>query len=246
MSNLRLTIEYDGEDFQGWQKQSAAPTVQEHIEHILSGLHQKPIKVFGASRTDSGVHAKAQVAHFISEKNLGPYQWMAILNNSLPNTIRVTEICEMPEDFHAQKNIRSKIYEYRILNRPFASAIDRRVHWYPKELDWAAIEAAMPYFIGQHDFQSFKASNSSAKTSVRTIYSFKLYRETADIYRFEIEGSGFLKQMIRNIIGTLILVGKGKLSGDAIPGIILSCDRTKAGPTAPPEGLTLVRVNYLN
>jgi tRNA pseudouridine38-40 synthase len=242
--NIKIVLEYDGENYQGWQRQSHAPSIQKTLEDILSQVLEKPTVVYGSSRTDSGVHAKAQVANFYSEKNLEPMKWMSIFNTQLPKDIRVIAVEEMKEDFHSQKKVHSKVYEYRILNRPFASALDRHLCFLPQKIDWHSIQKAMPYFLGEHDFKSFQGAGSTVKTTVRKILRFELYQESEHLYRFEIEGSGFLKQMVRAIIGTLLEVGEGKRTVESIPEVIAACDRQKAGRTAPASGLCLVKINY--
>lgn len=245
MKNVRLQIEYDGTDFHGWQRQLGKPTIQALLEDNLSDVLGKRVIVYGASRTDSGVHARCQVAHFYCDSETIPsHQWKYILNYRLPRTIRVQESEEVPFAFHSQKDAIEKTYEYRVLNRPMASALDRRVYFYPGKLDWKKMQETLPHFVGTHDFRAFQGAKATVLTTVRTVHAFSLLTESEGLYRFEIRGSGFLKQMVRAILGTVFEVGEGKLSPEAIPTILASKDRRQAGRTLPPYGLCLVCIRY--
>ena len=244
MRNIRLDIEYDGEGLFGWQKQANHPTVQGLIEARLKQLSGKPVTLYGASRTDTGVHARGQVANFYSELEIPEAKWGEVLNVGLPLNVRVVRATEMGPDFHAQKHTVSKLYEYRVHNSKFPSALDRRVYFYPYPLDWEAIRAAMPHFEGEHDFKAFQCTGSGVKTSVRKILSFRLSEGPNGLYTFSVEGTGFLKQMVRSIVGTVIEVGEGKRTPGEIPGILAGRDRGLAGRTAPASGLCLMRINY--
>lgn len=242
--NIRLDIEYDGTDFCGWQRQQDRPTIQAHIEDVVAKVERRKVTVFGAGRTDSGVHAKGQVAHFDSQYGLPAERWRDILNTHLPPSIRIQRATEQPERFHAQKDALTKIYEYRVLNRGAASALDRRVLFNPTPIDWDKVRAALPYFVGYRDFASFQGANASTKTSDRTLLKFELVDDGDGYYRFVLIGTGFLKHMVRNLVGTVLEIGAGKRKAEDIPAIFASCDRRKAGRTAPAHGLCLVRVNY--
>jgi tRNA pseudouridine38-40 synthase len=244
VDNILLKIEYDGTEFSGWQRQSHDPSIQAAIEDILSKFTGRKTVLYGASRTDAGVHAKGQMANFEAEPKMAPEKWAAFLNAGLPRSIRIIQSQLVPERFHAQKMAQSKIYEYRLLQRSCPSAWDRTVGFYPTKLNWDAIRKAMPHFVGEKDFKAFQGARASVLTTVRTIYRFELFEESEGLYRFVIEGSGFLKQMVRAIIGTLIEVGSGKKAPEDIPRIIESCDRRQAGFTADAAGLCLVKVNY--
>lgn len=244
MRNVRLQIEYDGTDFQGWQRQLDRPTIQAFIEDNLAEVLGRRTVIYGASRTDSGVHARGQVANFYTDGKITPAQWRSVLNFRLPKTIRILESSEMPLAFHAQRDALDKVYEYRILNRPVSSALDRRVLFYPKPLDWAAMRATLPHFVGTKDFRSFQGAKAERKTTVRTIHSFDLFEDAPGLYRFRICGSGFLKQMVRTIVGTLLEVGEGKRTIDSIPAVIASGQRQKAGRTISAYGLCLVEIRY--
>lgn len=242
--NVRLEIEYDGTGFAGWQRQPHKPTVQAHIEDTIASVVGQRTVVYGASRTDSGVHALGQVANFFVE---GPYPaptWRKILNHHLPREIRIVDAREVPLTFHAQKHAVSKIYEYRVLNRNVASALDRKLLFYPKVCDWDRVRRAMPYFLGHHDFKSFQAAKSEVRTTDREILSFTLETEMPGLFVFRIEGTGFLKQMVRSVVGTLLEIGEGKRDPDSIPAILAARDRRAAGHTVGPEGLCLVRIRY--
>ncbi|NBT59460.1 tRNA pseudouridine(38-40) synthase TruA, partial [bacterium] len=219
LENILLTIEYDGTDFSGWQRQSHDPSIQATIEDVLSKFSGKKTVLYGASRTDAGVHAKGQMANFETEPKMPADKWASFLNANLPRAIRILESRQVPDRFHAQKLAQSKIYEYRLLQRSVPSAWDRTVGFYPIRLNWDAVRKAMPYFIGTKDFKAFQGARASVITTVRTIYRFDLFEEREGLYRFEIEGSGFLKQMVRSIVGTLIEVGSGKRSPEDIPRI---------------------------
>lgn len=242
--NIRLDIEYDGSDYCGWQRQLDLPTIQAHIEDVVAKVEGRRVIVFGAGRTDSGVHAKGQVAHFESRYPIPVERWSNILNTHLPPTIRIQRASVQPPHFHAQKSAVTKVYEYRILNRGSASALDRRYLFHPLELDWEKMRTAASMFVGHHDFASFQGANASTKTTDRTLVKFDLLDEGQGYYRFVVEGTGFLKHMVRNLIGTILEIGEGKRALEDIPGILESRDRRKAGKTAPAHGLCLVRVNY--
>lgn len=245
MRNVRLHIEYDGTDFHGWQRQHGKPTIQAFIEDNLTEVLGKRTIVYGASRTDSGVHAKGQVANFYTDcEKIAGEQWSYVLNFRLPRTIRVQRSQDVPLPFHSQKDAMDKIYEYRVLNRAMASALDRRVLFYPGDLDWDAIRKSLPHFVGKHDFKAFQGAKSTVLTTTRTVHSVKLFEEGAGLYRFEVHGSGFLKQMVRTMLGTVLEVGEGKRKGEDIPAIIASKDRRRAGRTLAPHGLCLVSIRY--
>lgn len=244
--NVRLLVEYDGSDFAGWQRQLGSPTVQQTIEDNIRRITGEKNVLYAAGRTDSGVHARGQVCNFFTDYRAPADQWSRILNFFLPRTIRIVESAEVPASFHAQKDAQSKIYEYCVLNRNTASALDRRALFYPRRIDWEKIREALPQFLGEHDFKSFQGAKADVKSTVRTIYRFDLdeSRSALGLYRFEIEGNGFLKQMVRAMVGTLLEIGELKRPVENISRILAERDRKLAGATAPPGGLTLLRVNY--
>ncbi len=244
MKTIRLDLEYDGTPFAGWQRQPHKPTIQGWLEDILGQVHSSKITVYGSSRTDSGVHAMGQVAHFYTEKNYPCDEWRRLLNDSLPPEIRVIRSQKVPDTFHAQKQVISKIYDFRILNGRTASALDRRVYFFPRPIDWGRVERALPYFVGEHDFKSFQGSGSDVLTTTRKIFNFTLHEEGKNTYRLRVEGSGFLKQMVRNMVGTLIEIGEFKREPESIHEILLARDRRRAGKTVPASGLFLMEVKY--
>jgi tRNA pseudouridine38-40 synthase len=241
---VRLLIEYDGADFSGWQRQPHRPSIQAAIEDILGTVIGRKTPVYGASRTDSGVHARGQVANFYTDKDLAAEKWAHVLNYSLPSSVRILESRAVPAAFHAQKAAIGKMYDYRILNRAVNSGLDRRVFFLPSPLRWTNIQKALPYFVGEHDFRAFQAAKADVVTTVRRIDEFRLIEEGAGFYTLRICGNGFLKQMVRAIVGTLVEVGLGKRDPGSLPHVIASRDRRLAGRTAPASGLTLVKVFY--
>lgn len=242
--NILLKIEYDGTDFVGWQRQPDGPTIQSVIEDLLESILNRRVVLYASGRTDSGVHARSQYAMFRGDAKYEAETWAKMLNFSLPPTIRILESRLMPDNFHAQKDVISKTYEYRVLNRKVASAIDRGVHFYPGVLDWEKIKQALKHFVGEMDFKSFQGAKAEVQTTVRTITRLEVIKEASDLYNIRVEGTGFLKHMVRNIVGTLLEVGEGKIAPEEIPNIISARDRRKAGRTVPPNGLYLVKVVY--
>ncbi|MGE3758737.1 MAG: tRNA pseudouridine(38-40) synthase TruA, partial [Pseudobdellovibrionaceae bacterium] len=231
--NIFLRIEYDGSDFAGWQRQAKLPTIQAVIEDILTEVHDHRVVVYGSGRTDSGVHAKGQIATFWSDFDLLPEKWASVLNFSLPKSVRVLESREVPKEFNPQKNIVAKVYEYRVLNRAQNSALDLRTFFMPRKIDWDRVREALPYFEGEKDFKASQGAKSSVKSTLRRVDKFDLVDEGEGFYRFRVVGGGFLKQMVRTMVGTALEVGEGRLEAKDIPAIFESRDRRKAGPTVP-------------
>lgn len=246
MPTLRLLIEYDGTHFAGWQTQPGKRTVQETIEKVLSRITQEKIHLAGASRTDAGVHALGQVAHFKTSSPLSRSRVLAALSGLLPNDIAVKSVQEVPFSFHAQKDAVRKTYRYLVWNARIRSALLHRRVWHVwAPLNVAAMRRAARYLAGRHDFSAFRGAKSDTKTSVRRIYKLAISRQrSANLIKIEITGNGFLKYMVRNIVGTLVEVGRGRLAPGDLAGILKSGDRRKAGMTAPACGLYLVRVVY--
>jgi tRNA pseudouridine38-40 synthase len=241
---FRATIQYVGSQYRGWQIQADGPTVQGVITQTLSRLAGEPVVVTGAGRTDSGVHALGQVAHFhFQERNSIP-DLRKTLNALLPVDIRIIRLEPVSSSFHAQRNARLKRYEYRISTGSVLSPflIDRMCHC-PGKLDAARMHEAASMLIGSHDFTSFTAAASRVRNRRREITRSEVRkRGTTVVYR--VEGRGFLHHMVRNIAGTLIEIGQGKRPADDMPRILQACDRGLAGPTAPASGLYLVRIWY--
>ncbi|OGP72847.1 MAG: tRNA pseudouridine(38-40) synthase TruA [Deltaproteobacteria bacterium RBG_16_50_11] len=245
MRTIKLTIEYDGTNYQGWQVQPQGSTIQGVIEEKLSVLTGEKVHLIGAGRTDAGAHASGQVAHFKTESSLKVLTVQKALNSLLPSDMVIRKVEEVDENFHARKSSRSKIYEYRVLNETVRSPFQREYAWHiPYPLNWGEMKRATKKLIGQHDFSSFRSAGSSTRTSVRKVVRAEWKGSRDGLIRFEIEANGFLKQMVRAIVGTLVEVGKGKISAAEFQGIIESKDRKEAGPTAPAHGLFLKEVKY--
>jgi len=245
MPNFKLFIEYNGTAYHGWQRQKACPTVQGEIEKVVQIMAGKAVTVIGSGRTDAGVHALGQVAHFHCETRLSPETLLSGLNSLLPKDIVIHRIVKTKRDFHARYNARTKTYQYRILNRPIRKAVGRFYTWHVrKPLDLPAMRSAAGYLTGTHDFKSFEGAGSPRSHTLRTVIKAALSKSAGGIILFEIEADGFLKAMVRNIVGTLIYVGLGKIRPEEMEEILRLKDRRKAGPTAPSSGLFLKKVTY--
>ena len=244
MKNIKLEIEFDGTNYHGWQSQINAVTVQDVVEDAIKTLTGEYCALTGASRTDAGVHALGFAANFKTESSIPPGRFSYALNGILPEDISVKSSMEVEDSFHARYSARAKLYKYLIYNHSQPSALLRKRAWHVSGvLDSESMKQAIKHFLGTHCFTSFKSSGSSAKSDVRTIQKVELACEE-DIIKFEIQGDGFLYNMIRILAGTLKEVGTGKLRPDEMKEIILSCNRDRAGLTAPPHGLYLVKVIY--
>ena len=244
MRNIKLIIEYDGTGYHGWQSQINALTIQDVVQDAIKKLTGEEVSLIGSSRTDFGVHALGQVANFLTESKIPAEKFSFALNSLLPDDIVIKCSQQVPLDFHSRFCAKGKKYKYLIFNSSHPSAIFRNRAWnvfIPLKLD--LMKSASEYIIGEHDFSSFRASGSSIKSSIRNITNISLSRD-AEIITLEIEGNGFLYNMVRIITGTLVSVGSGKIAPDEMKVILESRDRTKAGPTAPAQGLFLVHVNY--
>ena len=245
MPSFRLTLEYDGADFQGWQVQPGGRTVQGALEQAIGRVTSKRVRVIGAGRTDAGVHAEGQVASVRVETNLAPAALRHALNGVLPADVAVSEALVVPEEFDACRDARGKLYRYSIWNSAILSPLRRRRSLpLRRPLDLAAVGEAARLLVGTHDFASFQSSGSQVKTTVRTLTRCEAVGEVPGLVEIFVEGSGFLRHMVRTLAGTLIEVGSGRRAPDSLPGILAARDRARAGPTAPALGLTLVRVNY--
>ncbi|MBQ8952983.1 MAG: tRNA pseudouridine(38-40) synthase TruA [Clostridia bacterium] len=244
MARIRLTVEYDGTNYSGWQRQENAVSVQQRLEEALEKLLREPVRVTGASRTDAGVHALGQTVHFDTASRIPPEKYAFALNTMLPDDIRVRASQAAAPDFHARFHARGKIYRYMMFNSPHASALLRSSHahvMYP--LDVALMNAEARAVTGTHDFAAFAASGSVAKDTVRTIYDCRVARSGEEVMLL-VHGSGFLYNMVRILAGTLIQVGSGKLERGAIERALSGRSRLALGVTAPAHGLTLMRVFY--
>ena len=251
MQTVKLTIAYDGSDFHGWQLQPGLATIQGALHDAIRQITQEPITIHGASRTDAGVHALGQVAHFKTHSTLDAQEIQRGMNALLPPTIRVVATQEVGQDFHARWLAQGKTYRYRIYRGEVLPPFDhRRAFHYPWPLDEAAMSAAARAFEGQHDFSSFAASTGSEEDDKdrdmqRVIHSSEIVREPQrDEIAYVVRGRSFLRYMVRKIVGTLIEVGKGRLAPTDIPEIFAARDRSRSGPTVPPEGLYLVALEY--
>lgn len=251
MRNIKLTISYDGANFHGWQIQPGLPTIQGLLNDAARTITQENIVVHGASRTDSGVHALGQVAHFKTLSRLPAAEFQRALNALLPPAIRIVDAEEVGPEFHSRWLAQAKTYHYRIYRGRVLTPFDygRALH-YPGPLNEDAMAAAARQFEGEHDFTSFAASSGSeeddgARNTVRLIYSSELVGHAAsEGIEYRVRGKSFLRYMVRKIVGTLIEVGKGKLAVSDISRILEMRDRSSSGPTAPPEGLYLVSLEY--
>jgi len=243
--NIKLLIEYDGTNYQGWQVQPKGPTIQGILEEKIGLLTGQSVQLFGSGRTDSGVHALGQVAHFKTQSQMDTHTIQRALNSLLPHDIVIQKVEEVDEGFHARKYSKSKIYEYRILNRNLRSAFHRGYVWHiPQKLNLTEMKKATQSLIGEHDFSAFRTVGSPTRTTVRRVIRAEWKRGRDGLIRFEIEANGFLKQMVRSIIGTLVEIGKGRMEAAEIREILNSRDRKEAGPTAPAQGLFLKEVKY--
>lgn len=245
MRTIKLLIEYDGTNYQGWQVQPRGPTIQGTLEEKLRLLTGEPIQLIGSGRTDSGVHALGQVAHFKTQSQMDVHSIQRALNSLLPHDIVIQKIEEVEEGFHARRHSKSKLYEYRILNRNLRSAFHRGYVWHiPQKLNLKEMKEAAQYLIGEHDFSSFRSVGTPTRTAVRKVIRAEWKRDREGFLCFKIEATGFLKQMVRAMVGTLVEVGRGRIRAAEFQEILDSKDRRKAGPTAPAQGLFLKEVKY--
>lgn len=244
--NFKLIIEYDGSAYHGWQRQKDLATIQGTVEAALKVMIGQSVTVIGSGRTDAGVHALNQVASFLAETHLTAEIFKRGLNSLLPEDIVVKDCQSVPDNFHARYNVSSKIYEYIILNRNLPSAIFRQYAWHiRKKLDLERMRAAVVCLNGTHDFSAFEGSGSPRSSPVRTVMNISLKdRMDGGHLAVCVEADGFLRCMVRNIVGTLVDVGKGRTSPGAFQDILKSRDRKRAGATAPPHGLFLKEVKY--
>lgn len=239
-----MKIAYDGSSFAGWQRLPDKRTVQGTIENALSKMLNEAIQIDGAGRTDAGVHALGQFASFNTTRKISLKQLEGAINNFLPEDVQMLALYERDENFHARYSAKGKVYGYKIkVDERLTPFESRYIAYHKKSLDEVAIRQAMKAFVGQHDFKTFMASGSSIQNTIRTIKRFDLKIDGAYWY-FEIEGDGFLYNMVRIIIGSLLDIGEGKISAGKIPEILESYDRSKAKRTAPSCGLYLVDVRY--
>lgn len=244
MRTLKLIIEYEGTRYAGWQIQPNGLSVQEVVEGALARLLRERVRVFSSGRTDAGVHARGMVAAFQTEKTIPLGAFSDGLNSLLPQDISIRDASEAPLGFSPRRDAKGKHYRYTILNTPRRSPLSRLYVWrIGRRLDLKAMDQASRHFVGEMDFSAFRAANCSAKTTIRRVDSLDIALE-GDLIVIDVRGSGFLKNMVRIIVGTLVAVGSGRMSPDEIPVILASGDRKMAGSTAPPQGLCLMEVFY--
>ena len=244
----RLLISYDGTPFGGWQVQRSAPSIQGFIQEALQTiLRESPLHITGSGRTDAGVHAKGQVAHFTYSRPFDLKRTFLSLNALLPPEIRILEFSAAPDDFHARYSATGKLYHYHLHLDPIINPFNRLyTTYFPYPLDLSLIQEAIPHFVGEHDFTSFANAPSkgcAARKPIRTLRRLGVHEEKGGI-RLEFEGNGFLYKMVRNITGTLLDVGKKKIAPHEIPSILEARDRREASQAAPPQGLFLMQVFY--
>jgi tRNA pseudouridine38-40 synthase len=250
MPNYKLTLEYDATGLLGWQKQPDGASVQSCLEEALFRMCGERVTAYCSGRTDQGVHALGQVASVMLPKAFVPYTLMQGMNYHLlqttpePAAISVLAVEEVPDDFHARFSAKRRYYRYRIINRRGALAIDRRYAWHVGvPLDHEAMQEATQYFIGHHDFTSFRASECQSKSPLKTLDALEVKRE-GELITIETNALSFLHHQVRNMVGTLKLIGAGKLPPESVKAMLAAKDRSAAGPTAPAEGLFFVRVEY--
>jgi tRNA pseudouridine38-40 synthase len=244
MRNIKLTIAYDGTDFHGWQRQAGVRTVQGVLEDALHDVTGENVTATASGRTDAGVHALAQVVHFLTISRHTPETFVRALNAHLPDDVRVASAIEKPQAFHATLDAKSKRYRYVIDNGRFADPFQLRYSWYVRyPLDTAAMARAGTALLGRHDFHSFETDWPNRTSSVRTIFDLAVNR-AGSLVTIEVEADGFLYNMVRAITGTLARVGKGKQLESWVAEVLAAEDRALAGPTAPAKGLFLVKVSY--
>ena len=244
MRNIKLTIEYDGTSYGGWQKQKNNRTIQQCIEEAIKLLTGEEVELIGSSRTDAGVHAKGMVANFITNSKIPSDKFREAINTKLPDDIGIIKSEEVDKNFHSRYDSKGKTYCYTLVNRYEKVCLGRSyVYQVRDELNYNLMKDAAKYFLGKHDFKAFKTNGSSVKTSVRTISGLELELK-GDVLKIFISADGFLYNMVRILAGTLMAVGMGQRTPEEMPKILAACDRAAAGPTAPAKGLMLAGMEY--
>lgn len=244
MRNIKLIVQYDGTDYAGFQVQPDVPTIQGALEDALGRILKHKVRIRAAGRTDAGVHALGQVVTVRTDTAIPAHSLADALDNALPPAIAVSAGVELPAGFHPQYDAVAKLYSYRILNRREPSPFIGRFAWHVRAaLDVEAMAAGGEALLGRHDFSAFEAAGSGVTDKVRTLERLDCERH-GDVIELRARADGFLYLMVRNIVGTLVEVGLGRLAPEAVGEILASRDRANAGPTAPPQGLCLVRVDY--
>lgn len=246
MRRIKLIVAYDGTEYSGWQIQPEAPTIEMYLDKAIRELTGENVHVTGASRTDAGVHAYGNVAVFDTESTIPGDRFTFALNRFLPDSIVIQDSWEVSVDFHPRHCDTRKTYEYRILNTAVPLPQKRNFTWHVAgSIDIEKMKEAAAYIVGEHDFKSFCCVRTQAESTVRTIYSLEVLQEGSEII-IRIKGNGFLYNMVRIIAGTLIQVGKGRFKPEYVKQMLEANDRTVAGQTAPPQGLTLVGIEYVD
>lgn len=244
-TNYKVLLQYDGSGYHGWQRQRGVLTIQEVVETRLAVMTCEPVTLIGAGRTDAGVHARGQVANFLTSTGIPPRRLLEGLNSLLPEDIVALDLSAVPRDFHARYRARSKLYEYRIHNSSRRLALGRQYVWHiGQPLNWDLMEESLGFLEGRHDFASFQAAGSSVRNTERTVLSTAVVAHPEDVWSIQIAADGFLRYMVRAIVGTLVEVGRGKLSDEEFVALLAARDRKRAGMTAPARGLCLVEVRY--
>lgn len=247
MRNLKLTLQYDGADYVGWQRQDAGVSIQSLLEEALAPIEGAPVVVHGAGRTDAGVHALAQVATVVLHAGIAPATLARALNGVLPPQVRVLSVEEAGMDFHARFSASGKIYDYRIVNAPIISPFLYRYAWHVSHpLELTRMREASSVLVGTHDFAAFQGAGSVVASTRRTVRSIEWAEGCGSDLPLvmRMEGDGFLRHMVRNIVGTLVDVGRGRWPAGEVAAILSGGDRGRAGRTAPAQGLFLARVLY--
>lgn len=246
MVHICMLVSYDGTGYGGFQIQKNAPTIQGELEKALARIYREPLRITGAGRTDAGVHARGQVVHYAAPFEIPPLRLPAAFNVLLPRDIVVLEAKPVDPDFHACFSARGKVYSYTVDRAQYPQVMRRRYTCHlPGAFDRQAVREATRLFRGRHDFSAFRASGSSARSTVRTLHRVELNELPAEqLLRFVIEGDGFLYRMVRLIVGSLLRVGRGRLEPDTVAAALAGDHPGGAGPTAPPQGLCLEKVIY--
>ncbi len=244
MRNIRLILSYDGTDFSGWQYQPDARTVQGTVEEALGLMLAGPVRINGSGRTDAGVHALGQVANFRTDSRIECAALSRGLNALLAQDVRVLSVNEVDDSFDARRSAVLRTYRYLIYTGSVMSPFMARYVWHvPAELDGESMNRSGAFLVGTHDFASFACAGDETTSTVRDVVSFSV-TQADGITRIEIAANAFLRHMVRSIVGTIVRAGKGQMSADEFGEIIRACDRSRAGMTAPPQGLFLVEVRY--
>lgn len=245
MRNFKLLLCYDGSRYRGWQRLGDCEnTIQGKLEYVLSRMANEPIEVIGSGRTDAGAHAQGQTANFHCRTDLSCWEILAYLRHYLPEDIGIVSVEEVDDRFHSRFHAKSKTYRYRIWNSDLPCVFERRFVWQVEEvLDVDAMQQAAQLFLGTHDFLGFCSNKHFKKSSVRTITRFSVERVGPEIH-FVVTGDGFLYNMVRIMVGTLVAIGRGESASEIIPAVLSSRIREQAGETVPPQGLCLMEVEY--